>query len=665
MPTLADESRARLTGIAAPAVSVIIPAFNQWNVTARCLASLLRCDPDVAIQVIVVDDGSTDETRENLPQLPGVDVVRNGSNRGFLRSANRGAAIASGRHLFFLNNDTEMADGALRNLVRRIDSDDTIGIVGSKLIYPDGRLQEAGGIIFSDGSGWNYGRLDTPQKPEYSFYRDVDYVSGAALLIRTELFRTVGGFDERYVPAYHETPISASRSAWPGKRVIYEPQSVVTHYEGVFSGTDLTAGVKRFQEINKPKFRSKWADVLAEDHFAPDAANVPRAARHRGTHTRTILVVDSYVPLHDREAGSNRLQHLVAGFVASGLRVVFFPDNCLAMQPYTSELQDRGIEVCYNEPVNADEWKPLFVAALNVVDIAWVCRPDLFCKYLPVIRAHSEIPVLYDTIDLHHLRLRREATHHGSTDDAAWKHMQTLELTCATAADATVVVTEDEAEVLRASGIEPIAVVPTIHDPEPVGTNGFASTKGLIFIGGYFHTPNVDAAKWLAEGIMPLVWEQLPDVTLTLLGADASHNVLALANERVTVTGYLEYVAPYFRSARLFVAPLRFGAGVNGKIGHALAFGVPIVTTSVGATGFGLVHGSTAMVVDGASDFAAAVVALYNDITLWEKFSAASAGVLAPFASANAVREAMKLVDRLLDPPAGPREPADFALSRV
>lgn len=648
MQALAGLSRSRLIGVSSPVVSVIVPVFNQWSVTTRCLTSLFNCDTDIMIQVVVVDDGSTDETPRMLPSLPGLDVLRNGWNRGFLRSCNRAAAIASGRYILFLNNDTELADGALRTLVERIRSDDTIGIVGSKLVYPDGRLQEAGGIIWSDASGWNYGRLDGPQLPEYAFCRDVDYVSGAALLIPTELFRSLGAFDERYAPAYYEDVDLCFAVRASGKRVVFEPRSVVTHYEGVSSGTDLSSGTKRYQEINKPKFRAKWADVLASEHSAPDASQVSQAARRRGSHSRAILVIDSYVPLHDREAGSNRLHHLVNGFIENDYRVVFFPDNGVAMEPYASDMQRHGVEVVYHDSNDPRDRKSLFADALKTVDVVWICRPELCCQYLPIIRAHSRVPVLYDTIDLHHLRMRRQATHEGNDDDTAWKRMQELELACATAADATIVVTDEEASVLRASDTGPIAVVPTIHDVEAIGTMGYAATNGLIFIGGYNHTPNVDAAKWLVEDIMPLVWEQLPDVKLTLLGSNPPESLRSLANECIAVPGYIADVGPYFRAARVFVAPLRYGAGVNGKIGQALAFAVPIVTTAVGAKGFGLSHGSTAMVVEGARDFADAIVGLYRDRALWEKISVASTEPLAPFRSGNVVREALKMLDQLL-----------------
>ena len=171
----------------------------------------------------------------------------------------------------------------------------------------------------------------------------------------------------------------------------------------------------------------------------------------------------------------------------------------MATEPYTlrSALQREGVEVIYHDPNDSRDRAELFSAALSAADIAWVCRPNLCCYYLPLIRAQSTIPILYDTIDLHHLRMRAQAELEGNNEDSGWKRMEELEFACATAADATIVVTEHEAKVLRAYGTDPIAVVPTIHDIEPVGTRGFADTDGLIFIGGYNHTPNVDAAKWL------------------------------------------------------------------------------------------------------------------------------------------------------------------------
>ena len=631
-----------------PLVSIVIPVFNKWDVTARCLASLLVCDSEIDIEVFVVDDASHDETPKRLAQLPGINVIRNGTNLGFVGGCNRGAALASGQYLYFLNNDTELASGAIRALVSRMERTASIGIVGSKLVYPDGRLQEAGGVIWSDASGWNYGRLDLPVRPAYNFFRDVDYVSGASLLVRTELFRTIGGFDSRFAPGYYEDADLCFEVRARGYRVSYEPLSVVTHFEGLTSGTDLGVGMKRFQTINKIKFEEKWSTVLHDHHDLPNAANVDRAARSRGGETRAILIVDSYVPLYDKEAGSNRLQQLIVGLRANGTRVVFFPDNLTPMMPYTAELQSVGIEVVYAVDDGTPTWDELFVHALSSVDLVWICRPELCKKYLPLVRAHSRLPVVYDTIDLHHVRRRRQLEHEGRYDDASWREIEALELSCAFAADGTVVVSDAEADVLREHGVSPIAIVPTVHDDEDERTVGFDDSSGLLFIGGFNHTPNVDAVSWLIEEIMPLVWAEIPGLGVTILGSNPPPAITRLASPSVKVTGFIRDVSPYFRNARLFIGPLRYGAGVKGKIGQALAFGIPIVTTAIGAEGFDIRDGASGMIANDAASFAAAIVELYYDRARWERLSEASSKVLAPFRSENVVATACSFVEELI-----------------
>ncbi len=631
-----------------PTISVVIPVFNKWPVTARCLEALLLCDRDIDIQVVVVDDASTDETPVRLAQLAGIEVVRNGRNLGFVHSSNRGASLAYGTFILFLNNDTEVFDGALAALVARMAADDRIGIVGSKLLYPDGRLQEAGNIIWADATGWNYGRLDRPGKAEYNFARDVDYVSGASLLVRTRLFRQLGGFDERYSPGYYEDADLCFGARALGQRVVYEPASVVLHHEGITSGTDLAVGMKRFQGINRQKFASRWADELSRSHLESNSNNVARAARLRIAAKRTILVIDSYVPLYDCDAGSSRIKRLMDGFTAAGYRVIFYPDNLLATAGYTQALQQGGIEVVYSTDNDERTWQDYFAGALAQADAVWVSRPDLCRKYLPLVRARSQTPILYDTIDLHHLRLRRQAEHDQTIDEYTWRAVERLELACASAADGTIVVSDYEFAMLAAAGIPNVSIVPTIHDPEPKRTHGFAGTSGILFIGGYAHPPNIDAVRWLVREIMPLVWRALPTTIVTLLGSGPPAAVRELAGERVLVPGYIRDVGPYFETARMFVAPLRYGAGVKGKIGHALGYGVPIVTTSVGAEGFNLLDRRHALVADDAAAFASAMLELFHDAGLWTRLAEAAAEALAPFTSLRVTADAIAAVENVV-----------------
>jgi len=184
-----------------------------------------------------------------------------------------------------------------------------------------------------------------------------------------------------------------------------------------------------------------------------------------------------------------------------------------------------------------------------------------------------------------------------------------------------------------------------VHDPVPGRVADFEERDGLLFIGGYNHGPNVDAVEWLISEIMPLVWDELPALRLTLLGAGPPQSVLQLANDRVAVPGFVRNVDPFFRTARVFVAPLRYGAGVKGKIGQAMEYGLPIVTTDVGAEGFGITPGVEALVRNDARGFADAILALYGDARMWAAVAAASNRALTPFHSTSVVGAALALLD--------------------
>jgi O-antigen biosynthesis protein len=629
---------------ATPIVTVIVPAFNHRDVTVRCLRSIADSwFESLDVQFVVVDDGSSDGTADAVTKLDGIDYLRSGKNEGFIRACNRGAALARGKYLCFLNNDTVVRDGWLDHLVTAAESDPQIGVVGAKLLFPDGRLQEAGGIIWRDGTGWNVGRFESPQDPLYNYRRDVDYVSGAALLVRRELFERLGGFSDTFAPAYYEDVDLCFGARSLGYRVVYEPQSAVVHYEGVSAGNE-SSGTKRFQEINRPKFRQKWSAEL-DRHLDNDRANVSAAAR-RGGRGRTVLMIDSYVPLYDREAGSQRIHHIVRMLRQSGYDVVFLPDNYAALQPYTLELQQLGVEVLHH----VDGGRTLNEAldrVLPSIDFAWISRPDLFQKYEPLVRRNGAIRVIYDTVDLGYIRKRREAALLAE-GDAEWQELRRVEIDAARRADATVVVTAIEKEALEELGIPNIFVIPTLHEAIVSGGRRYEGTAGLLFIANYNHRPNVDAAQWLNDWVMPLVWKTLPDVSVVLLGSNPTPEILALRSERVRVTGYVRDVSMYFQDSRLFVAPLRFGAGMKGKIGQALQYALPVVTTPVGAEGLGLRDGENAAIAEAEPEaFAAAIVALYGDKDRWLQISGANAATLAPFTPAAIAPELLSIFERV------------------
>ena len=321
-----------------PVVSIIVPVYNDYRVTAHCLRALHAHLDELQMEIIVADDGSRDLTTSLEERLFGVRVIR-GQNVGFLRNCNRAAAAARGEFVLLLNNDTAVTAGWLAPLVE-VFADPEVGAAGPMLLFGDGRLQEAGGILWRDGSGWNFGRRDDPDKPAYSYRKDVDYVSGACLMVRRELWEQLGGFDERYAPAYYEDADLCFAVRAAGYRVVYQPASRIFHFEGVSNGTDLAAGIKRYQVRNQAVFADKWQAVLAAEHF--ENAEHVIWARDRSARRRCVLVIDHYVPHHDKDAGSRSTLLYLQLLLAMGYRVQFMGANFFPTSPTPDRCSNWG-----------------------------------------------------------------------------------------------------------------------------------------------------------------------------------------------------------------------------------------------------------------------------------------------------------------------------------
>ena len=623
-------------------VSIIIPVFNKFRFTHACLAALQRHAEGECFEVIVVDDGSTDATQETIEQIPGIVYVRNETNSGFIVSCNRGAEKARGAFLVFLNNDTEVTPGWLRALLETFELEPRAGLVGSKLIFPDGRLQEAGGIIWRDASGWNRGKFDDPEKPEYNFLREADYCSGACLMISKSLFESLGGFDPKYAPAYYEDTDLAFKVRRYGLKVFYQPLSQVIHYEGATGGTDLNAGAKRYQEINRATFAQAWADVLSQEPINADV--VAKEALKSGQ--KRILVIDHHLPTPDRDSGSLRMFQILKILHWLGHRVTFIPDNLSGIPAYARELQKRGIEVLRHPYIKSI--RQYLETHGQTFDVVILSRCDFARKHIADVRRHApHSRVIFDTVDLHFLRQDREA---DLMQDPEIKRMalekQKVEYDLIDQADETWVVSEFEKEVL--SGARPdksIEVVSNIVDA-PGSATPFSLRHDFLFIGSFQHTPNVDAVIFFLSEIFPLIGARLPEAKFYVIGDKVPPAVVALTNENVIVTGFQPDVRPYFDAVKLSIAPLRWGAGVKGKINQSMGLGVPVVATSVAAEGMELTNGRDVLIADTAEEFAAAMIELYRSQDLWTKIS--EQGIEKTKAKYS-IEAARKQLSRLLD----------------
>lgn len=632
----------------APLVSIVVTAHGGFAMTLACLRSIHRHVGGLAVEVLLIEDASGEAEMERYRGVPGLRYVENTVNLGFLRSANQALELARGEYVHFLNNDTIVDAGWLAALLQTFDRFHDCGLAGSKLVYPDGSLQEAGAVVWSDGRALNHGRGGDPAHPDHAFVREVDYVSGASMLVRGELFRRLGGFDERYAPAYYEDTDLAFRIREDfGLKVYYQPASVVRHIEGASHGTDPDAGPKAGQEANRAIFAARWKDVLARGQLPPGRHLF--LARERAQLKPIVLVVDRTPPRPDRDAGSRAIWQLMRVFALHGMLVKFWAEHADGDGVYAANLAAHGIELASGAGGGFEGWMAEHGACLDLVVLS---RPLVAQRHFDAVRRHSAAKILFYGHDIHHLRyisqmrvdpdpdLAGHAHHAREVEEALWR-----------GADLVAYPSEEESthagQWMRAHDARGQAVAVPLFAyeglPDEVGED-LSARRNILFVGGFGHAPNEDGAIWFARYIWPLVQRRHPGYRLCLVGADPPDTVVALSRADLLVTGHIpeHELLNYYRSARLVVAPLRFGAGVKGKVLEAMRHGVPCVTTSVGAQG--LAAADCLRVADEPAAFAALVGTLIDDDAAWMEAARGGVDFLARNFSVDAVWRALSPV---------------------
>jgi O-antigen biosynthesis protein len=625
----------------APVASIVIPVYDHCAHTLACLRALAAHPPAAAFEAIVVDDGSSDETVSALPQIAGVRYHRRARNGGFIAACNDGASLARGEVLIFLNNDTIPQPGWLDALLATFAEYPDAGLVGAQLLYPDGRLQEAGGVVFADGSGWNYGKHESPEDPRFAYLRDCDYASGAAIAIPRALFAQLGGFDTRYAPAYYEDTDLAFAVRAAGKRVLYQPASRVIHAEGGTAGTDLNVGMKAHQVRNRDVFAAHRREDLAQ-HLPPNTVPTPALLHRR---QKQILIIDAQTPRPDHDSGSLRLVNLMRLLREEGAHVVFLPADRHRVEPYATQLQHLGVEA-WHAPFAArpPAWLREHGARFDAV---MVSRHYVAREFLPLLRAHaSQATLIFDTVDLHYLRERRGAEVAGDATLArAAERTRTLELDVIAKSDLTLVVSEIERTLLRTDA--PNARVELLSNLHRIAGSGqtYAQRRDLVFVGGFRHPPNVDAVRWFVGEAFPSIRERLPEAKFHCIGSHTPPEIEALAAlPGVIVHGQVADIDPYMDSCRIAIAPLRYGAGVKGKVNLSMAHGQPVVATSCAVEGMHLRDGEDVLVADTPQAFADAVVRLYSNEALWTSLAREGLDSVAANFSLDAARDTVREV---------------------
>lgn len=623
-----------------PVVSIVIPVYNQAPHTLACLRALAAYPPSVACEILVIDDGSSDDTVHWLPRIDGLRYERRAANGGFIEACNDGVSRSRGQFVVLLNNDTVPQPGWLDALLETFTQVPDAGLVGSQLLYPDGRLQESGAVLLSDGSGWSYGRFESADDPRFTYRRDTHYCSGAAVMVRRAVWDSLGGLDVRYRPAYYEDADLAMRVRARGLRVLVQPASRVVHDEGTSHGTDIRTGLKAHQVRNRAVFAERWADTLTHH---PGTGSVPSPAVLHA-HQPQVLVIDETLPHPDRDSASLRQVRLLQLLQDEGAHVVFAATRHADGDAGSEALCRSGVETWPASQLGGlARW---LAAHGRRFDSIVLVRHHLARACLPLVRRFApQARIVFDTVDLHYLRETRGAE---LANDAALltqaRKTRQRELSVMKAAHLTVLVSAAEQEQLRQDAPDvPTVLISNLHRVRE-DCPGFAQRSGIVFVGGFGHPPNVDAMHWFLDTVWPRVQAALPEISFHCIGQNppASLRELAASRDGVHIHGHVPDITPWMLGARLAVAPLRFGAGVKGKVNLSMAHGQPVVATTCAAEGMHLQHGQDVMIADAADAFAEAVIAAYTDQTLWERLAAGGQSNIQQHFSLDVARDAVR-----------------------
>ena len=602
-----------------PQISVLMVLFNRAGLTLSCLRSLFA-ERDTCYEIVIVDNASTDSTTRLLSRIHGVTILHNKENNHFLRGVNQAAEAARGKHLLILNNDTELLPGTLSAALATLESEPSIGAVGGKLILPDGRLQEAGSIVWNDGSCLGYARGLQPLDPVTMFRRDVDYCSAAFLLTPRVLFDQLGGFDVRYEPAYYEETDYCMRLWQAGLRVVYEPSAVILHHEFASSNTmaDATDLHRQHQEIFVRTHRK-----ILKQHHAPNTDVILKARFASPNDRRKMLFIDDQIPHRAAGSGFGRSHEILKGVVERGHTVSFFPTDSHQHWEEIYRYIPKDVEVMSGS--TPGQLEAFLEERQNYYDTILVSRPHNMEYLGALVRNHpgwfEGIPIVYDAEALFSLRElgSREISGEVITKEERERAIRE-EIRLAASADIVTTASEREGRIFRENGIPRVEILGHTMRPTPTAVP-FGERNGFLFVGAIYDdtSPNSDSVLWFLDQVLPRVREALgSSIRFTIAGVNTSTRIRTRALDGVRLVGAVEDLTAMYAKHRVFVAPTRFGAGIPHKVHEAAAYGLPVMATGLLAAQLGWKDRVHLCVADGAEKFAQRLIALYRDPALWE-----------------------------------------------
>ncbi|NJK66011.1 MAG: tetratricopeptide repeat protein [Microcoleus sp. SU_5_3] len=571
---LSSGSQIDFTSTKKPEVSIVIILHNRAELTLSCLYSLLR-NPFKAFEVILVDNNSADTTHQLLQRIKGAKIILNDKNLHYLLACNQSSQVAEGDYLLFLNNDTQILGDSITFAVNTLKSSDDIGAVGGKLILPDGTLQEAGSMIWKDGSCIGYGRGDSPTAPQYMFQRSVDYCSAAFLLTRRELFLEMGGFDEDYQPAYYEETDYCVRLQKLGKKIIYNPKVAILHYEFASSShSSSSQHAIALMKQNQKILREKHHDWF-QHQYASEIKNILFARSHARENRRRILFIDDRVPHPYLGSGYTRSHSILCGMVALGYAVTIYPTDLSCTEDWTSIYADISTEVEVMRGYHLLLLEDFLRERKGYYDIVFVSRPHNMKHFHLILSKETlldQTKIIYDAEAIFcHRELEERRLQGNPVTVENVKIELDRELKLAEKSHCIIAVSQQEQQQFIEYGYKTVSLLGHSIPSSPT-PNSFSERHNLLFVGSIYNlnSPNADSVLWLSKAIFKVIQAKLgQDVNLLIAGTNTvgelKQQIHKLGNDSIKMLGRIDDLTNLYNESRLFVAPTRFAAGIPHK----------------------------------------------------------------------------------------------------
>lgn len=600
-----------------PEVSIIIHGSNELKMILNCLHYIEKYDQNISKEIFVIHDKSSD-VQQYLEKIKGIVLINNEEINGLTQAINHSIEKAKGKFIYLLDSHALVQENYLSTLVEVFNTKENVGAVGSKMISADNNIASAGSLVFKDSEIVELGKSEAIDTPQFNFVRKVDFCAGSLLFSKINKTGDLNLLNQIFSSSHFaEADLCLKLKKGENLDIYYQPLSEVTCFNNSF---------KTATNNDKVDFANHWNSYFTDRKYVKS-----EKINYITYKTPNFLFLEENMPKPDQDSGSRRFMEILKILQRNGHHIVLAVKHFDEANDsnYITYFQNAGIEVC-RDYVNAQnkivKVTDQVVNALAYVEVIWIFRPLGFDYWYSLINGKiNGQKIIYDMVDLHYLRMERENNY---IDVVTKERVQEIsffrekEYSGMNISDAVISISDEEKNTVSENGVKKnkIFTVSNIHKPVDNVPLGFSEREGLLFIGGYNHLPNIDAVKFLHDQILPLVWAKNDKIKIFILGPDFPADLKEkFHSERFQILGYQETVDFWFENSRVFVAPLRYGAGVKGKIGQALEFKLPVITTGIGAEGMSLEDQKTALISDeNPQNFADKILELYDNESLWQ-----------------------------------------------